>query len=248
MSGHSKWATIKRKKGANDAARGKIFSRHAREIMVAAKMGGSDPNMNPRLRLCIQRAKGDGMPNDNIARAISKGCGEGEADNSEDVVYEGYGPHGVAVMIDTVTDNRNRTVGEIRAAFNKYGGSLGESGCVAYQFQTLGIVEFEPAGRTEDELMDVALEVGADDLVAEGDAFQVRCSVESLHAVSQALTAAGIAASDIRVERVPQHLIKLDESQVKGIFRLIDALEDCEDVQKVAANFDVDEDVLARLG
>ncbi|HAZ64980.1 MAG TPA: YebC/PmpR family DNA-binding transcriptional regulator [Armatimonadetes bacterium] len=247
MAGHSKWATIKRAKAKTDAARGKLFSRYAREIMSAAKLGGGDPTMNPRLRLAIERSKADGLPNDNIARAIAKGTGEGEVDNTEEVTYEGYGPHGVAIIIDTMTDNRNRTVGEIRAAFNKYGGSLGESGCVAYQFDTLGIIEFEPAGRSEDDALELALEAGADDLVTDEDLWQIRCAVEQLHEVSKALTDAGLEAGDIRVDRLPQHTIELDESQARGILRLIDALEECEDVERVAANFDVSADVLAAL-
>jgi len=248
MSGHSKWATIKRQKAKNDAAKGKVFSRHAREIMLAAKLGGGDPTTNARLRLVIDKARGDGMPKDNIDRAILKGTGELEADASEEIVYEGYGPFGVALMIDAVTDNRNRTVGEVRAAFNKHGGSLGESGCVAYQFHTKGVIEFPRQGRSEDDVLEIVLDAGADDLVTGADTFEVTCAVEELNNVTQALQAAGISATGIEVNRVPSHTIRVEESQARTLFKLIDALEDCEDVQKVSANFDVDEAVLEKLG
>jgi YebC/PmpR family DNA-binding regulatory protein len=247
MSGHSKWATIKRAKAKNDQAKGKVFSRHAREIMSAARVGGGDPTTNPRLRLAMEKARGDGMPNDNVDRAIRKGTGEMEADTAEEIVYEGYGPHGVAVMIDTFTDNRNRTVGELRACFNKHGGSLGESGCVAYQFQTFGVITLDRAGLSEDDLFEIILEAGADDLVTNDDSFEVRCSPEALNAVSAALAAAGVSATDIEVSRLPQHTLALDEHQARQVLRLMDAIEECDDVQKVAANFDIPEEVLASL-
>lgn len=248
MSGHSKWATIKRKKGKNDAARGKVFSRHAREIMVAAKMAGGDPSTNARLRLCIDKARSDGMPKENIDRAIGKGTGELEADASEEICYEGYGPHGVALMIDAVTDNRNRTVGEIRAAFNKHGGSLGETGCVGYQFQTKGVITFDKKGLDEDTVMELVLEAGADDLVTGKDAYEVTCAVEDLNALVQTLQGAGITATDIEVSRLPNSTVPIEEGHVRGLLKLLDALEDCEDVQKVSANFDIDESILEKLG
>jgi YebC/PmpR family DNA-binding regulatory protein len=248
MSGHSKWATIKRHKAKIDDAKGKVFSRHAREIMLAAKTGGGDPSTNTRLRLCMDKARGDGMPGENIERAIRKGTGDLAADATEEVVYEGYGPHGVAIMIDAVTDNRNRTVGEIRSAFNKYGGSLGESGCVGYQFQTKGLITLDMAGRSEDEVLEIILDAGADDLITHDTSYEVTCGVEELNTVTTALTAAGMTATDIEVARVPQHTIKLDEAQARQLLRLIDAIEESDDVQKVAANFDIDEEVMAALG
>ncbi len=248
MSGHSKWATIKRKKEKNDQARGKTFSRHAREIMVAARDGGGNAEMNARLRICIQKAKSDGMPADNIDRAIKKGTGELEGEKYEEITYEGYGPHGVALMIDVMTDNRNRAVGEIRAAFNKCNGSLGESGCVGFQFETKGLITIDRAGRDEDEVLEAALEAGAEDLRSSDEAFEVITAPTELMAVVQGLEQAGLTATDFELTRLPQSTVALDEHQARQLLRLVDLLDDIDDVQKVHANFDIDEQVLEALG
>ncbi|MCC7491125.1 MAG: YebC/PmpR family DNA-binding transcriptional regulator [Fimbriimonadaceae bacterium] len=247
MSGHSKWATIKRKKEKNDHARGKVFSRHAREIMVAARDGGGNAEMNARLRLCIQKARGDGMPSENIERAIKKGTGELEGEKYEELVYEGYGPHGVAIMIDAMTDNRNRTVGEIRAAFNKCNGSLGESGCVSYQFETKGVIRVEAGGRDEDAMLEVALEAGAEDLRSDADGFQVVTGPTDLMAVVATLEGAGLKVLEAELAREAQSSIALDEHQARQVLRLIDLLDDIDDVQQVHGNFDIDEKVLEAI-
>ncbi len=247
MSGHSKWHSIKRQKEKNDQAKGKVFSRHAREIMVAARDGGGNPELNPRLRLCVQRAKSDGMPSDNIERAIKKGTGELEGEKYEEITYEGYGPHGVALMIDVMTDNRNRTVGEIRATFNKLGGSLGESGCVRHQFVTKGVIELDSAGLEEDQVLEIAIDAGAEDLKAAGEAFEITTAPDDLTMVVKALEAAGLKPSDFEVTRLPQVTVKLDEHGAKQLLRLVDTLDELEDVQKVHANFDIDEAVLEAL-
>lgn len=247
MSGHSKWNSIKRQKEKNDQAKGKVFSRHAREIMVAARDGGSNVELNPRLRICVQRAKGDGMPSDNIDRAIKKGTGELEGEKYEEITYEGYGPHGVALLIDVMTDNRNRSVGEIRAAFNKLGGSLGESGCVRHQFTLTGVITLDAAGLDEDQVLEIAIEAGADDMRNNGDSFEILTAPEALTSVVKAVEAAGLKLSDFEVTQVPQITVKLDEHSARQVLRVVDALDDLEDVQKVHANFDLDEDVLAAL-
>lgn len=248
MSGHSKWSTIKRKKGAADQARGRIFSRHARELMVAAREGGGDPAVNPRLRLAIQRAKADGVPNDTVERAIKKGCGELQAEALEECTYEAYGPHGVAIMIDCLTDNRNRTVGDIRAVFNRLGGSLGASGCVAFQFEKKGVVQLDLGDRDEDSVLEIVLDAGAEDMTVSGTNCEITCAPEHLSDLVQALTDAGLEPSDFQISRVPTSLVPLDRDQARQVLRLLDALEDLDDVERVSANFDIDDSVLEAIG
>ena len=247
MSGHSKWASIKRQKGKNDHARGKVFSRHAREIMVAARDGGGNPETNSKLRMCVQRAKSDGMALDNIERAIKKGSGELEGDKLEEQTYEGYGPHGVALMIDTMSDNKNRTVGELRAVFNKLGGNLGESGCVGYQFESKGVIQIDRGDYDEDTMLELALEAGAEDLRTETDAFEILTAPTELYAVVEALEAAGVKPTDFELTRLAINTIQLDEQQARQVLRLVDAIEDLDDIQKVHANFDIDEQVLEAM-
>ncbi len=247
MSGHSKWASIKRKKEKNDQAKGKVFSRHARELTVAARDGGGNPDTNARLRLVMTKAKSDGMPAENIDRAIKKGTGELEGEQYDDVTYEGYGPGGIALMIDTLTDNRNRTVGEIRAVFNKLGGNLGESGCVGYQFATKGVIQIERGDLDEDEVLLVALEAGAEDLKADDASFEITCAPTDLDAVVKTLEAAGMPPLDFEVTRVPHTTVSVDVEQARKLLRLVDALDDLDDVQRVHGNFDIDESVLETL-
>lgn len=247
MAGHSKWATIRRKKDKNDQARGKIFSRHAREITVAARDGGGNPEHNPRLRLAIQKARSDAMPNDNIERAIKKGTGEVEGEQYEDVTYEGYGPGGVALMIDTLTDNRNRTVGEIRAVFNRLGGNLGESGCVGYQFATMGVIQLERGDLDEDDVLLAALDAGAEDLTTEAEQFEILCAPTDLNAVVEALETAGFSPSDYEVTRVAQTTVDVDADLAPKLLRLVDALDELDDVQKVHGNFEIDDSVMEAL-
>jgi len=244
MSGHSKWATIKHKKGATDAKRGAAFTKIIKEMTVAARIGGGDPGSNPRLRTVVEKAKAVNMPADNIKRAIQKGTGELPGQVIEEVTFEGYGPGGVAVIVETATDNRNRTVGDIRHLFDKYGGNLGQNGCVAWMFDKKGVIEVDAAKADEDELMEVALEAGADDLKASEGTFEITTSVASFEAVRQALEAKGVAMSLAELTMIPQTSVHLDGKQATQMLKLMDALEDHEDVQKVSANFDIDASVM----
>jgi len=239
MAGHSKWANIKRKKAKVDAQRGKIFTRIAKEIIVAAKNGGGDPEANLQLKNAIQKAKEANIPNDNIQRAIMRGTGELEGANYEEVTYEGYGPGGVAVLLDILTDNRNRTAGEIRHYFSKYGGNLGESGCVSWMFEKQGIIIVKKdIGQSEDDLMLMALEAGADDLKAEEEVFEITCSPESLPEVRRYLEDNGIPVEEAEVTMVPQNSVKLEGKNAELMNKLIDLLEDHDDVQEVYTNFE----------
>jgi len=244
MSGHSKWAQIKHKKAKTDATRGKVFTKLIREITVAARVGGGDPEGNPRLRLAIQTAKSYNMPNDNIQRAIKKGAGEVEGAGYEEVTYEGYGAGGVALMIDTLTDNRNRTSAEVRHALTRHGGSLGESGCVAWNFEVRGVIRVSAKRVDEETLMAAALEAGADDVQQEGDAFEVTCAPTELHAVSAALGERDIPFESAEIERVPNTTVKLDGEGARRILRMMELLEDLDDVQRVSANFDIPDEIL----
>jgi YebC/PmpR family DNA-binding regulatory protein len=244
MAGHSKWAQIKRKKGAKDAARGKLFSRLIREITVAARQGGGDPAGNARLRLAIQTAKDNNMPHDNIQRAIKKGTGEGGGATYEEVTYEGYGPGGVALMIDTVTDNRNRTTAEVRHALTKHNGNLGENGCVAWNFETKGVIFIAKQNCDEEKLLDVVLEAGADDVRDDGDGFEVQTAMAEFEAVRQAIMDAKIEYQSAEIQKIPGNLVKLDGDDASKIIKLMEVLEDLEDVQQVSANFDVPADFL----
>ena len=246
MSGHSKWSSIKHKKGAADAKRGKLFSKLARAIIVAAKEGGGDPANNLALQNAIEKARSYSMPKDNIDRAIAKGTGEGgDGAAYETVVYEGYGPEGVAVIVEALTDNRNRTASEVRHAFTKYGGSLGTTGAVAWQFERRGVVVVPATGVDEEELFLAAADAGADDVEPDGDVFQVTSAIENLAAIRTAIEAAGFAVDSAELSMVPKTTVAVeDESAAKSVMRLIDTLEDNDDVQDVYANFDIPEQVL----
>ena len=248
MSGHSKWSTIKRKKGANDAKRGKIFTRLIKEITVAARGGGGDPEGNPRLRSAITTAKSENMPKDNIARAIKKGTGEIAGEIYDEILYEGYGPGGVAVLVECMTDNRNRTVADVRHYFAKNNGNLGEAGCVAWMFEKKGVILVDKETISEDELMDQALDLGAEDVVEEETEFQVLTAPEDFDAVRDGLEKAGVAFTDADLSMVPKTTVDVTEEKVaKGLLRLLECLEDHEDVQNVHSNFDISEELMEQL-
>ena len=241
MSGHSKWHSIKHKKGALDAKRGKLFTKFIKELTVAARTGGGDPDANARLRKAIGDAKAGNMPNDTIDRAIRRGTGAEEGVNYEEINYEGYGPGGVALLIEAVTDNRNRTVAEIRHIFSKQGGNLGESGSVGWLFEKKGYLVVSKSAKPEDELFDIAIEAGADDLRDDEDNFEIITSPENFDAVHAAVKSAGIEPQVAEVSMVPQNYVKLEGSNAQQMLRLMEALEDHDDVQKVHANFDISE-------
>jgi YebC/PmpR family DNA-binding regulatory protein len=246
MSGHSKWATIKHKKGALDAKRGKLFTRVIKEITIAARNGG-DPDMNPRLRTAITAAKAVSMPSDNIKKAIMRGTGELEGGQIEEVMFEGYGPGGAAVLVMVATDNRNRTVSEIRHMFSKNGGNLGEQGSVAWMFERKGqiLIPMEKAG--EDQLMNIVLDAGADDLRSDGENWEVLSPPEAQEAVLGALAKAGIEPGSSQVAMIPKNLLKLEGKNAGAMLRLSEALEEHDDVQNVYSNFDVDETEMEAL-
>ncbi len=247
MSGHSKWATIKHKKGAADVKRGKLFAKLIRQVEVAARNGGGDPDMNPTLRTMYQKARDSSVPLDTIERAIKRGTGELEGVNYEEVNYEGYAPHGVAVYVETLTDNRNRTGPEMRSTFSKLGGSIAEPGAVAWQFERKGVISV-PGSVDEDELMLAALDAGAEDVASGGDMWTVTCEPQLTSAVRAAIEEAGIAVESSDLTMVPSTLVELDSADVvKPILRLIDALEEHDDVQDVYANFDIPDSLLAEL-
>ena len=241
MSGHSKWHSIKHKKGALDAKRGKLFTKFIKEITVAARTGGGDPNGNARLRKAILDAKAGNMPNDTIDRAIRRGTGEEEGVHYEEVTYEGYGPGGVALLIETVTDNRNRTVAEIRHLFSKNGGNLGESGSVGWMFEKKGYIVVEKAAKSEDELFEVAIDAGADDVRDDEENFEIITSPDTFDTVLSAVKSAGVEPQVSEVTMVAQNYVKLEGSEARQMLKLMEALEDHDDVQKVSANFDISE-------
>jgi YebC/PmpR family DNA-binding regulatory protein len=241
MSGHSKWHSIKHKKGALDAKRGKLFTKFIKEITVAARSGGGDPDGNARLRKAILDAKAGNMPNETIERAVRRGTGEEEGVNYEEITYEGYGPGGVALLIESVTDNRNRTVAEIRHAFSKNGGNLGESGSVGWLFEKKGYIVVDKAAKAEDELFELAIEAGADDLRDDEENFEIITSPEQFDAVTAAVKAAGIEPQVAEISMVPQTYVKLEGQEARQMLKLMEALEDHDDVQKVSANFDISE-------
>jgi len=245
MSGHSKWHTIKHKKGALDAKRGKLFTKLIKEITVAARTGGGDVEANARLRKAVSDAKGGNMPNDTIDRAIKRGTGELEGVSYDEITYEGYGPGGVAVMVESMTDNRNRTVAEIRHMFSKNGGNMGESGSVGWMFDKKGYIVIDKSARTEDELFEIVTEAGADDLRDDGDNFEVITSPENFDVVLAAVKAAGVEPELAEVEWMPQTYVKLEGQEARQMLKLMEALEDHDDVQKVSANFDIDEAEMA---
>lgn len=243
MSGHSKWSSIKHKKAKTDAQRGKVFTKLIREITVAARNGGGDPDANPRLRLAIQSAKGQNMPNDNIQRAIKKGAGGTDGDAFEEFTYEGYGPAGVALLIDVVTDNKNRTTPEVRHALTKHNGNLGESGCVSWNFDTLGVIRVDASRVDEETMMEAALQAGAEDVRDEGGEFAVCCSPGDLAAMSEALTAANVPVDNAGIEKIPRTTVKVSGDDAKKVLRLMEMLEDLDDVQRVSANFDIPDEM-----
>ena len=247
MSGHSKWSTIKRKKGAADAKRGKAFTKIIKEIMVAARMGGGDINANPRLRSAVLAAKAENMPRDNIDRAIKKGTGELEGVNYEELTYEGYGPGGVAMMLEVMTDNKNRTVADIRHIFSKQNGSLGEGGCVSWMFEKKGLISIDKSGVDEDRLIEVALDAGALDVKESGKEFDVTTPPGSFEGVKKKLEEAGFKCTYGEVTMVPQTTVRLSGKEAEQMLKLMEALEDSDDVQKVYANFDITDEEMERL-
>ena len=244
MAGHSKWANIRFRKGAQDAKRGKIFTKLIREITIAARIGGGDPASNPRLRLAIEKAKAQSMPKDNMERAIKRGIGELEGTNYEEVRYEGYGPGGVAVMVDCLTDNRNRTVAEVRHAFSKYGGNLGADGSVAYLFSQVGQINY-PAGSDEDRIMEVAIEAGASDVVTNDDgSIEVLTAPEDFEAVRDAMTAAGLEPESAEITMRAATKVRVEGQQAESFLKLLDVLDELDDVQNVYSNADIPEELL----
>ena len=243
MSGHSKWANIKRKKGANEAIRGKITTKISREITIAVRMGGGDPTGNMRLKLALSKAKANNIPKDNIQRAIQKGLGATEGSNYEELVYEGYGPGGSAVMLDIMTDNRNRTAADVRHLFSKYGGNMGETGCVGWMFKQKAVfIVDKESYDNEDELMELVLEAGAEDFKAEDDSFEITAAPEDFDAVSEALEAKGIETASAEITMVPDNTVHLEGADADKMITLIDALEEHDDVQNVYSNYDIDEE------
>lgn len=246
MSGHSKWATIKRKKGRNDAERGKLFTKLIKEITVSARAGG-DPESNPQLRHAIDKAKEGSMPAENIERAIKRGTGELEGVTYEEVVYEGYAPGGVAIIAEALTDNRNRTVSEIRHVFGRNGGNLAETGAVAWVFQSKGLITVEKSSASEDEVFMVALDAGAEDIDSEGETHEITTALADLDKVRTALEEAGIAVANAEPSRVPTTTVRVEGKQAEQVIRLVEALEDHDDIQKVYGNFEMDEKLMAEL-
>lgn len=247
MAGHSKWKNIQRRKGAVDAKRGKAFTRLAKEVIVAAKMGGGDPAGNARLRSAIAAAKAENMPKDNIEKAIKKGTGEIEGVNYEECTYEGYGPGGVAILLEVMTDNKNRTLPEVKTALSKNNGSIAESGSVAWIFERTGLITVNAADTTEDALMEAALEAGAEDIVTEEDTFEVYTDQSAFEDVRQAIEDAGIAIADAEITMKPQNTIELEAKEAGQILSLMETLEDLDDVQNVHANFDISDEVMETL-
>ena len=248
MSGHSKWSTIKRKKGAIDSRRGKIFTKIIKEITLAARLGGGDPEANARLRQAILAAKDENMPKDNIERAIKKGTGTGaDAVAYEELTYEGYGPGGAAVLVEVMTDNKNRTVAEVRHIFSKHGGNLGENGCVAWIFEKKGTIVLDKKSVNEDELMELALEAGAQDVREEENEFEIITDPASFEAVKDAIDQRKIKYIEARISLIPQTTVKLEAGKAEQMLKMMEKLEDNDDVQNVYANFDIADDIMERL-
>ena len=247
MSGHSKWATIKRSKGKADAARGRIFNRLIREITVAARMGGGDINANARLRSAVTSARAQNMPGKNIENAVLKGTGKLEGVSYEEVTFEGYGPGGVALLIECMSDNRNRTVAEVRHVLTKHGGNLGQTNSVAWMFKSKGIILVPKEGITEDQLMEIALEAGADDLASDGDEFEITTSPESFETVKQALEKVNIKPSSAEITKIGENPVHLEGDNASKVIKLVEALDELDDTQHVFANFDVSAETMASL-
>ena len=248
MSGHSKWSTIKRQKGANDAKRGALFTKVAREISVAARQGGGDPDANYRLRLAIEKARSVNMPADNIKRTVDKATGGGDAEQYEEIVYEGYGPGGVALLVEAATDNRNRTAAEVRSIFTKAGGQLAGSGAVAWQFEPRGLIAVTRDGQDADEVALAAIDAGAEDVDTEDpELIEVYTTPSDLESVRKALEAAGVAIESAESTMIAKQTVELDSAKARQALRLVELLEDLEDVQRVTANFEIPEDVFAEV-
>jgi YebC/PmpR family DNA-binding regulatory protein len=247
MSGHSRWSTIKRKKGAADAKRGKVFTKLIREIVTAARIGGGEPNSNPRLRLAVDKARGANMTKDTIERAIKRGVGGDDGAAFEEVVYEGYGPGGTAIYVEALTDNRNRTVGEVRHVLTKHGGNLGASGCVAYLFEKKGVALFDAESVDLDALMEAALEAGADDVVEAGSSIEVVTGPGSLNSVVSDLAEKGFEPSESSITMEASTKVSLAGPHAESMLRVADALEDLDDVQNVYANFDISDEEMQRI-
>ncbi len=245
MSGHSKWSTIKRKKGAADARRGKVFSKLAKEISVAAKLGGGDPDVNPRLRTVLLAARAQNMPKENVDRAIKKGTGELPGTTYEESRYECYGSNGVAIVVDVLTDNKNRTVAEIRHLLTKHGGSMAENGAVTWNFEQKGLIIIPKDTCSEEEMFEKAVEAGAEDMDAEGDAYEITTAPTELHAVVEALEGMAVKAEDARLTMQPKTTIRVEGKEAQAVLRLMESLEDHDDVQNVHANFDISEEEMA---
>jgi YebC/PmpR family DNA-binding regulatory protein len=248
MSGHSHWATIKHKKGAIDAKRGKLFSKLSRAIIIAARHGGGDPEMNLKLRYAIDKARQVSMPKDNIERAIKRGTGEMEGVTFEEIQYEGYGPGGVAVMVETLTDNRNRTNGEIRKVFERHGGKMGSAGCVGYLFERKGIFTVDAKGNDEDKLMEIALEAGADDLKRAGSHFEITCDPASFNQVQENLQKAGVKTESAEITQLAKVPVDVSLEDGQKVLRLMDALDDHDDAQAVYSNVNVTDELVAAMG
>jgi YebC/PmpR family DNA-binding regulatory protein len=247
MSGHNKWSTIKHRKGAQDAKRGKLFSRLIKEITIAARMGGGDAERNPRLRTAMNTARAANMPKDNIERAVKRGTGELAGVSYEEVLYEGYGPGGVAVMCEVLTDNKNRTVAEVRHIFDKYSGNLGESGCVSWMFDKRGILTISGKGLNEDDVVELALEAGADDVKREGDTFEIAVEPAQFEAVRSAVEKKAWNIELAEITMTPKTTVKLEGKKAEQVLKMMDALDDHEDMQKVFANFDISEEEMMKL-
>ena len=245
MSGHSKWSTIKRKKGALDEKRGRIFSKLAKEITVAAKLGGGDATANPRLRTVLNAAKAANMPKDNVDKAIKKGTGELPGVTYEEVRYEGYAPGGIAVIVDVLTDNKNRTVAEIRHILSKNGGSMAENGAVSWNFDQKGLIVLPKEAGNEEEIFEKALEAGAEDVSLEGDAYEITTAARDLHAVADALREGGLEPTEAELTMIPKTTQKVDGKNISAVLRVVELLEDHDDVQNVYSNFDIPEDQMA---
>ena len=247
MAGHNKWSKIKRKKGVNDARRSKIWARITRDLMVAAREGGGDTGMNAKLALAVEKAKSENMPKDNIERAIKRGTGEIEGAEYHEVNYEGYGPHGVAVFVEVLTDNTNRSVADVRHLFSKAGGNLGSSGSVAFQFERKGVIEVSASSYSEMELFEIVADAGAEDLVLDDGVYTITSTTESFTAVQAALDSAGIAVESASVVRIPTTTVKLNPGEVAKVLRLVDALEDHQDVQAVYVTLELDDETISAL-
>jgi YebC/PmpR family DNA-binding regulatory protein len=245
MSGHSKWSTIKHKKGATDAKRGKIFTKVIKEITVAARIGGGDVDGNPRLRLAVQKAKEVNMPQENVTRAIKKGTGELEGVQYQEISYEGYGPGGVAIFMEVMTDNKNRTISELRAVLDKNGGNMGENGCVAWIFEKKGTITIMTPEKDEEELLELVMDAGGDDLQTVDDHYEITTSIETFESVRKAIENSGIKVQSAELTRIPQNMVNVEEKNCKSLLRLMDMLEDHDDIQKVYSNFDITDELIA---